>query len=770
MASELAAQAMEDPVTWESARESIVTCVDSNFSLEQCQNPGLASFPQEDLDFIRRLFSMLLWLQNVMVNCAADFDKPAFMAVCRDARQIFLESDLPDDEVPFRPLEKKVSSEAVKRALKAPGGFLCAADWGPVDGPVRNLLSPAAMTLLVWLGPRFAKPLLDLTFAFSTNYKSFTLAMLACPVRTDLLGLLGVRERTTKLRTTPAVNSHGAALIKLVKASEPKVFNIVHAVWHAFTSARYCLKSVSEVFPTVHVSEITKAEAQQYRDCSASVTTQVQSILPIHSSLPESNPNFLDDNSNTWFRSAQYTFSSVHMPTAAALRGDPLSELRWHKYQSDVLHARANCLQLSEKQVIQHLTTTFSRTDQHVTVAQEAALNPECTVRQWLEVIRDFYFTSGQFRHNIEHAWQRYDAADSADFNELMHHIKTYYRLIFLDYTHMQGKQCKVDFACILFTKLQRLMQPTCKSTLADTLRMFLPMSTLLEKFNLELKPLVGLSTFQADATAVKFTTWAVTQLQQVRESANTVKRYTGDAPDSKIDYAMLVSKRKSQAPGTHEPKQQAAAAILPGPPANNRNGLQKRAAPSGPLPGTRQPLIPQLKEQANSTDEDTFRPWLQGFVQNPVVPADLRKALSLELEGGPTSVHGALAAATHPLPPGIEPTFMFTATRMLRMHYLYPFKQCWLCPSARNNANPQAGHHQVDHCPTFLSLVPQASRDAFFGEAFNRRHNLTPLPQRYNPTRHRDRDNKRDRCEPNRRGSDTQAKRSRPDHHHHVR
>ena len=68
MASELAAQAMEDPVTWESARESIVTCVDSNFSLEQCQNPGLASFPQEDLDFIRRLFSMQLLLQNGMVN------------------------------------------------------------------------------------------------------------------------------------------------------------------------------------------------------------------------------------------------------------------------------------------------------------------------------------------------------------------------------------------------------------------------------------------------------------------------------------------------------------------------------------------------------------------------------------------------------------------------------------------------------------------------------------------------------------------------------
>ena len=364
-------------------------------------------------------------------------------------------------------------------------------------------------------------------------------------------------------------------------------------------------------------------------------------------------------------------------------------------------------------------------------------------------------------------AWQRYDAAESVDFNELIHHIKTYYRLIFLDYAHMQGKQSLLDFACILFTKLQHLMQPACTSALAGTLRMFMPLSTLLEKFNVELKPAMGGCAQSADATAVHFITWSVTQLQQVRESANTVKRFAGDTPDYNIDYAMLHSKRKPQPHTPGDAKLQAAAAVSPGPPLHRDTGVQPGRG--GQPKAARAAHFPGLKEVANSTEEAVVRPWVEDFCRNAAAPQDLRKALSLELQGGPTSVHGALARATTPLPPGVQATFVYCATMMLRMYYLYPFKQCYLCPSARQN--PQAGLHQLSHCAAFLSAVPRDAREAFFVEEFNKQRALTPMPPQYTSPPARRRDGKRDRYDPIRKGTGNHPKRTRNDQpQQHVR
>ena len=97
-------------------------------------------------------------------------------------------------------------------------------------------------------------------------------------------------------------------------------------------------------------------------------------------------------------------FDNIRMPAAAALRGDPLAELIWHRYVADILHARMKCMNLSENQVIQHLSQEIHREHQHFVFAQEAAANQLCTVRQWLDRIHDFYFTSGAFRHKLEHA------------------------------------------------------------------------------------------------------------------------------------------------------------------------------------------------------------------------------------------------------------------------------------------------------------------------------------------------------------------------------
>lgn len=141
------------------------------------------------------------------------------------------------------------------------------------------------------------------------------------------------------------------------------------------------------------------------------------------------------------------------------------------------------------------------------------------------------------------------------------------------------------------------------------------------------------------------------------------------------------------------------------------------------------------LKEMAHKTDEATFRPWIQKLVQNPAVPANLRMALSLEVQGGSTSVHGALAAVTHPLSQGIEHTFMFAATLMCIIR---------TCSSSavyvrrlRITSTPKLAIIWLTIAPLFVHL----SRDAFSRKSFNKRRNLTPLTRNYSPIQCRDHD-----------------------------
>lgn len=111
-------------ITWDTSRDSLVSPFECNFSLDQSQNPGLSAFPRSDLDYVRRLFSMLSWLQSLLVASAAEFDISAFLTAIRDARQLFVVYAMFVDEVPFEPLERKQSVEVLKRALKPAG--LCA--------------------------------------------------------------------------------------------------------------------------------------------------------------------------------------------------------------------------------------------------------------------------------------------------------------------------------------------------------------------------------------------------------------------------------------------------------------------------------------------------------------------------------------------------------------------------------------------------------------------------------------------------------------------
>ena len=709
---------------WGAVNQSLCDPRDSNMSVDhaQAQIPGISMQSHDSVDKIRRAVAGMRWLGHVLADASRGTRAVASTAF-KDARQVLLQTELPEAELPFRPLEPKSNAPELTAAIALPEGGRCEVEWGPNPGVTRDLLCPTNMAVMCWLGPRFAAPMLDLAFAFATDYTSFMLAWLMCPATADSLMHMSVQTRAAKLKSSPAITSPGAAVVHLADAADTVLLQVIHAVFFAFKSRGFCLNSIKKDAQIVHVAEFVKSEATQYRDCTTPATTQVQSVLPTTSSFPDVEPNFEDDKSPMWFKTAEYTFDNIKMPTGAALRGDQSAELRWHKYQSDALHARASCMRLSERQIIQHIMSrSCKQSDQHFAVAQETALRPNCTLRQWLECIRDFYFTNGQFRHNVERAWQNYNMTEACDFNEIIHHIKSYYHLIFLDYAHMPGKQTRLEFACILFTKLQHIMSPSCQSQVTSTLVMFMPLSQLLDKFQNELTPAMLENTEKADSVAMNFVSWAIKQLLQVRESANTVRRFSADTSESRFDYAMLYNKRKNM---TDKPAQQAAAANIPRPPHKGRHmQTQQEAQPVG--------HIPFLKEMCNTNSEtDLRRFWqeLQHFPGVKLTPAFIA-AVEKEFAGGPTSLRGALSHATGPLPGTLTANTLGTVQLLCKVYFMFKYKQCGMCPP--NRSNPQHAMHKLGDCPCFTNLVPPAAKAAFFADPSNRERTLTPLPTGY--------------------------------------
>ena len=140
--------------------------------------------------------------------------------------------------------------------------------------------------------------------------------------------------------------------------------------------------------------------AAQYKDLVQQ--HQALSPLPTHSSLPSYEPNFSDEKNAQCFRTAQYHFSTLIFAQVALERGDASAERSWPQYACDVRHGRSLCLNLSEAQVIRHISMSFTRSAMHCQTAAEKAKTPHCTVIDLLDAIREFFFTNGLFRHHME--------------------------------------------------------------------------------------------------------------------------------------------------------------------------------------------------------------------------------------------------------------------------------------------------------------------------------------------------------------------------------
>ena len=737
---------------------------DCDFTLDGNMIPGITNATPEQRDTLRTTFARFSYYCDFLRDSHKELCKSTFKDTMADARVCLVNDTMSAEDQPFNEPHKK-SGLNFDSSFASAQAMSCQQPWGPRPGLVSDMLSPVGTFAISYLGPVYGTPLLDLAYAFADDYQSFASAWLNCPARIDHIDLPAVKTRAAALRNSQLVNSPGDAVIELATRANKVLENVIRSIYRAIShrAVPAQLATINRPFVSPNITEIAKSAASQYLDCTPAVGSKVQSILPTTSSIPDVTPNFNDDRSATWFRNAQYAFESIKMPTAAVLRGDTLSELKWHKYKSDVLHARNNVPLLSERQVIQHLTTTFSRTDHHNAVAQQAALEPECTVKSWLDVISDFYFTGGQFRVNVENGWRSYASDQCPDFNEFIHHIKTYYSLIYLDYAHLRGTMHKIDFAWVLANMLNDLCNNPSVSKLAKTLSGFMPHSRLIEWMGGELRDAMKGLINNPDMVATDFITWAIRQLQGIRETANiSSAARPSHEQDSRIDYAMLGAPKRNrpQRNNDNRPPQQAAAAAaavntqtpLPPPPGNQRNDVQRGKRPNG-----LHQKVPHLKAMANTPDAAAFTAWTRDLSTAPDITPAVKDYVIKELAGGPTALHVVLGRAVKPLPNGLKPTFHSVVQQAIKMHYLFGYKQCILCPNTRSNPDHPPAQCTVASCPTLASLLSPGDHATISADADNRVRGTYPHAPGHTNTTDTRQESKRSRYDPDRRGSQSQ-------------
>ena len=288
---------------------------------------------------------------------------------------------------------------------------------------------------------------------------------------------------------------------------------------------------------------------------------------------------------------------------------------------------------------------------------------------------------------------------------KLIHHITTYYQMIFLDNAHLAGKLHQLDFAWILFSKVQALLQQTCTSTVANTLRMFLPLSNLVNKMQHVLTPAQHLSRYEAHEAAKSFVSWIVQQLQQVREAANTAQRYTNIDTSVNVDFAPLGKPTHHVFNKTLAP--QAAAAVANSRPPvrrydnSKRLGMQNSGPSRAGAPPSQQPRsfrIQDLKEAVNSigpTADESIIQWTKDVLLNQpehLVPADMKQTLRFLVKNDSSldTLHCALSTVTVEFLPRVPRVQGAVITQYMKTSFLY-HKRCALCVLAVSTTPRQA-------------------------------------------------------------------------------
>lgn len=705
---------------------------------------GFDTLPAADQEGIRATISILIVLFHFFLQLVRRNDY-ATISTFGDAARGHLYALIPSisaaNPAAFSAMTKRghIPAPEFQARITADAAITCAVEWGPPEGAVRDMLSVCAMSFLVWLGGPLAAAMLDFIHSFASTGTTWSTAWAMCPVDPSALGVHDAPSRATALLARGAHASSAHVVAALANTIRPALNQIVEA----FFVNLVLLQEPGDTYlvaanPPPTLGLVAAAVAYQYAAAALQSTTQVStSPLPTSSSLTLYVPNFIDDPNPSWIRTAEYFFSHLIFPFNDAVRGDASAERHWHQYVCEVLRNRALCSKLSESQVIKHLSKTFPPDAVHFQTAREQSEVPGCTVRTWLDTIRDFFFTNGQFRFHIETAWSKYRASAAVDFNDLIHHIRIYYQLIFLDYESLPGKMSLQDFAWHLFDKLRFLMSSDCASSLSITIKSFMPLPELLAQLSSQLEQAHTWAPQRADDSAHAFVVWCIDRLNTAKSTANTAMRYSIPTQQHHgIDFASTAAQTTNASQPTqsqplhrgipqvtmaytHSPAPSAGSASRGSAPthfperlshvqtANPRNGGQARNAPHARQPQPRghhgiPDPIPGFYAALNSSFK-ARNAFVRDNIDHPSFPAAVSAIYRLEqakrMRGQVnTSIHGLCRSAKsvrYALPWSPEAVAWF----FLDAHFLHPnSKLCGFCPG---DTPPNARCHTLAHCPT---------------------------------------------------------------------
>lgn len=718
---------MADPSEYSQFYASVVQPPDDDpVPPDVIQLSGFDALQAAEREAIRVAISLLLSITKAFFEVTRRSSLEVLKSYGQASRtllQMLVPSTTDQSPPPFEAVRRRshLSGDQVREQLRAATATTCISNWGPPEGCVRDLLSVSAMAFYTWVGGPLTSSILEFVYSFSSDAAAWATVWLHCPVDHAHLDFPALALRVKSQRARSTHSSPAAMVSQLASLAISAIEPIVRSM---YTAATILPGTAAEYFedqmfrPTF--AQVVAASAPQYAGIVRS--NLVLSSLPSTSSLPQYTPNFVDDSSATWFRSADYFFASIQFPLSDAVRGDASAERRWHHYVCEVLNNRMLCMKLSESQVIKHLSKGFTRDAMHYQVATEKAMSPECTVREWLDAIRDFFFTNGQFRMHIEGAWSKYRAGKASSFNDLVHHVRIYYQLIFLDYSDLPGKMTLQDFAWNLFDKMQHLMSPECTSELSSTIKMFMPLPDLLQKLSTHLENGHTWPIERANALGTEFISWCVDKLNSAKETANTAKRFAAFSANhyQGVDFAST---------STHATPNRDAPPLVPLTKrgqrqitmAYNRDGTRRPGPHSGQHTSNRGPTVqpntppatahgerlPGLRE-ARRLPFQQKQAWLEDTMSNTAVPQWIKDVYAFEVANpnAPCAIHALGAACRKGVPYYLPFTPVAVAMFLLEATFVHRKRVCGFCPATMSDGDR---FHRIKDCPTARSLAPEA-------------------------------------------------------------
>ena len=156
-----------------------------DLSLDACVIPGFNAFARSEVELFRQVLSMYFTICPLLARKADTIVGELFTRWSEDSRAIIMSSKVEAHRQPFNPLVKKGHVADLAAALSTDhGSNLCKVNWGPPVGAscIKNLLCPAGLVVLAWLGDEHAAPILSLMYAFAESHRAFNIAFVKSPV------------------------------------------------------------------------------------------------------------------------------------------------------------------------------------------------------------------------------------------------------------------------------------------------------------------------------------------------------------------------------------------------------------------------------------------------------------------------------------------------------------------------------------------------------------------------------------------------------------